>query len=308
MAILNSMLPVFGIIALGLVLARVGFLTESLAGGLNRIVYFVALPSLLLRDCAHAGGISLLDARAIAAIVIPTLLVIGLAVAAMRLLRLEGPTARAFLVTVFFGNLTYIGLPVITHSLGSAQVSERPELIESTIVVLILLNICYNVAAVVLLQPGGVKPRVLAARIATNPILLAGVVGLAFSTLGIPLPGAVELTLASLGGLAIPGALLCVGASLLRARPGAHLAPVAVAVVLKVFVLPLAAWIFLRGFSLSPHDVLMVLVLCACPTAVASYSLAREMQADAEFTAATITASTLLSVVALTIVLAVTGG
>jgi hypothetical protein len=308
MPILNTMVPVFGIIALGLVLARVGFLTEALAGGLNRIVYFVALPALLLQAGTHAGGVAALDGRPLVALTVSTLAVAVLAVLAGRVLRLQGATARAFLVTVFFGNLTYIGLPVITHSLGAVRVLERPELLASTIVVLILMNIGYNVVAVIVLQPAGVRPGELLPRIASNPLLLAGGVGLTLASLGFRLPEAVELTLGSLGGLAIPGALLCVGASLLRARIGDHLVPVVVAAALKVFFLPFAAWLFLRGFPVAPGDTLMVLVLAACPTAVASYSLAREMQCAPEFTAATITVSTVFSFVALTAVLAVSGG
>ncbi len=45
MDILNTMVPVFGIIGLGALLARIGFLSDALAEGLNRTVYYVALPA-----------------------------------------------------------------------------------------------------------------------------------------------------------------------------------------------------------------------------------------------------------------------
>lgn len=306
MDIFLIMIPVFGIIALGSVLALTGFLDEPLSNGLNRIVYYVALPSLLLRECARAGAPALSDWRPLAAVAIPTLVVAGAALLIGSWLRLEPATRRAFLVVTFFGNLTYIGLPVMTHSLGFVEVWERPGVLDSTIVVLILMNIAYNLAAVGILQPGGVRPAALLLRILKNPILLAGFGGLVLASVGFSLPAPVDLTLASLGGMAIPAALLCIGSSLARARLGALIVPVTLAAALKVFALPLLTWSLIPHLALLPGDARLALILAACPTAVASYSLARELRCAPDFVAAAITLSTLLSAISLYLALAFT--
>jgi len=306
MEILAIMVPVFGIIALGSVLSLSGFLTETLTSGLNRIVYYVALPALLMRACAQAGAPALSDWKPLIAVAIPTLAVAGLAVLIGYMLRLEPSTRRAFLVVTFFGNLTYIGLPVMTHSLGLVEVWERPELLDSTIVVLILMNIAYNLVAVGILQPGGVRATALFIRILTNPILLAGFSGLMIATLGLSLPSPVELTLTSLGGMAIPAALLCIGSSLVRARFRSMMLPVVTAAFLKVFLLPLLAWCLIPHLGLSKGDARVAVILAACPTAVASYSLARELKCAPDFVAAAITLSTLLSAISLFLALSFT--
>jgi malonate transporter len=49
MYVLNSLMPIFLIIVLGKLLCRFGFLSDSLAKGINQLTYWVALPALLSR-------------------------------------------------------------------------------------------------------------------------------------------------------------------------------------------------------------------------------------------------------------------
>jgi predicted permease len=47
MEVINTVLPVFLIIAVGGLLRRFGFFSADFAGGFARLVYYVALPALL---------------------------------------------------------------------------------------------------------------------------------------------------------------------------------------------------------------------------------------------------------------------
>lgn len=55
MHILSVLLPVMLLIALGSLLERIRFVGPELIGGLNKLTYWVALPSLIFRAAAHAA-------------------------------------------------------------------------------------------------------------------------------------------------------------------------------------------------------------------------------------------------------------
>ncbi|MFA7485368.1 MAG: AEC family transporter, partial [Phycisphaerae bacterium] len=54
MEVINILLPVFIIIALGTILRRTNFMSQEVALGLNRLVFWVGLPSLLFYEVATA--------------------------------------------------------------------------------------------------------------------------------------------------------------------------------------------------------------------------------------------------------------
>ena len=55
MHIINTLLPVFLIIALGALLRKTKFVSAEFVAGLNRLVYWVALPCLLFYKLATAS-------------------------------------------------------------------------------------------------------------------------------------------------------------------------------------------------------------------------------------------------------------
>ena len=57
MHVLDTLAPVFAVIALGAALRRTGFVSDELLRGLNRVVYWVALPALLFGKIATAPEI-----------------------------------------------------------------------------------------------------------------------------------------------------------------------------------------------------------------------------------------------------------
>jgi len=178
--------------------------------------------------------------------------------------------------------------------------------------------------------------RRIAWQIVTNPLLLACVAALAYLPLGRPLPTAIARTGAVLGQAALPLALLCVGAALVgtrelrqggatgsrradstglpqadpdasrrgecpfRGRLGYALAAGAI----KVGVAPLAGFAAARAFGVGPGETAISLILLACPTAVASYVLAEQLDGDHTLSAAAVVISTLFSIVALSVVVA----
>ena len=142
---------------------------------------------------------------------------------------------------------------------------------------------------------------------AKNPLIIGSLAGLALLALrkgaGVTLPGPVLKTMALLGQMATPGALLALGASLSPERFRASLRPVSLAVLFKLALCPLlgaaAAW----ALGLPPAHRLVVLVYLACPCSTACYIMDQAMGGDADLSGSAVVLSTSICALSLAAVL-----
>jgi malate permease and related proteins len=304
MFVVETLAPLILLIALGAGLAHIKFLGRSFIDDLNKLAFWVVLPALLFSTASEASVPGDVALRLFLLLVLATLLITGLAWVICVLLRVPREGWGTLLQAAFRGNLAYIGLPVLAYSLGSDRDS-----FASAVIVLVLLTVVYNILAVWVLRGGnsaGPGMKRMLGSILTNPLLISGLLGLGVSSLGLSLPGFVDRALDSLGGAAVPLAVLCIGGSLtltpLRGRRSWILA----AALLKVVALPILVFGLARGFGLNPTESRIVLVLSACPTAAASYVMVRQMGGDEALATGAIALSTVLSALSLAGALAVT--
>ena len=169
----------------------------------------------------------------------------------------------------------------------------------------------YNILAVIVLQssihaPGGIDWRRSALAIFSNPLLLAGLLGLIVPLLQITLPSFLQRALEALGAAAVPIALMCIGGSLATARLQGRRSWIVTAALLKVAVLPFIVFLLTRLAGLEPADQRTALVLASCPTAAAAFVMARQMGGDEALASGSIALSTLLSFISLSVALWVT--
>jgi len=306
MHIIDVLVPVMLLIALGSGLVRIRFIGPELIGGLNKLTYWVALPALIFRAAAHAGTPQMSSVWIALVLVGATVAALGLGVLAAGLLQRPAPERRTFVECAFFGNLAYIGLPILAHSLGLLSLGEKPELLATAAIAMTILTVFNNLLVLVVMQPKGLTPLRMVERIALNPVVMGGVLGIAWGAAGLVLPVVADRALQTLGGMAVPAALICIGGSLLNAPLGGRLGGITVATLVKIAALPAAAWLLAQWFGLSVADTRIVLVIAACPTAAAAYTMASQMGGDEAFAAGAVAASTVAAFGSLALALAVT--
>ncbi|MEM7576429.1 MAG: AEC family transporter [Planctomycetota bacterium] len=295
MHVLAPLLPIFLLIATGAALFKSGFLSHDFRRGLERFVYWIALPALLVVKLAEAPAIGDDALKMFAALAIATTLAAGIAWAYAALLRMPGPTAGTFVQAGSRGNLAFTGLPVVALAADyDPAISAKAALVLGPLVVL------YNLIAVVALVAPHQRldlrlPIRLTRSIVTNPLILACVVGLVWNQLLGPIPAALGETLGLLGQTAAPLALLCLGGAMVAYRLGSQTKPAAASAVIKLAVVPLLAGLLGTALGLTDDDLRTVLIFAAAPTAVASYVLTTQLKGDAPLAAATIVLSTALS-------------
>ncbi len=293
MEIAATIIPIFAIILLGWAARRKGFMPPEFLGPANQLVYYLAIPAMIfsaiskasLREEFHGAILFITLAAAAAAY----LTAWGLC----RWQRMAGKRAGVFIQSSGHGNLGYIGLSVAFYYLGESGLV-RASLIAGF---LMILQNMLSVLALQTHQTGGTSREhtgLLKALIG-NPVILSALAGILASAVQLPIPLVVRRSLDILSGLALPTALLLIGATLSFSLMRRHLGRVLGSVAIKLMVLPGIGLLLYHGFQLPPADYLPGLILLASPTATITYVMAREMRGDADFAVAAISASTLVS-------------
>ncbi|MGA0564907.1 AEC family transporter [Ancylobacter sp. VNQ12] len=302
--VLGALLPVFLVIALGVVLKR-GLLPEASHWiALERLTYFVLFPALLIVSIARA------DLGEVAVVEVSTALLGAVALFGVLLSVFRRPLSDALHLTgpgytsLFQGGLrwnTYIALAVSGSLAG-------PRGLAVAAVGLAVMIPALNALSVAVLarhgENGGASNRLLIMQLVRNPFIWSCGLGALINAFHIPIP-TVILTFADiLGRASLALGLLVVGAGLRlgdlrRPRPATWLS-----CGIKLFALPAAAIAIGLALGLREVDLLVVAVGASVPSAPNGYVLARQMGGDAPLLAEMLTVQTLLAAVTMPTVIA----
>ena len=302
----NTLAPVFFLIVLGLFLRRTAFFSESLVTELNKLVYWIGLPALLFYKVAvasydfHTAGKTFLVVFAgmLASIIAAYIIAF--------FLRLPVSSIGTFVQGSFRGNLLYIGLPIIIYSFHGQTGAERME--NTAAIVLGFIVPLYNIFAVIVLLASRQKIdsrvfRQIFRSTLTNPFFIACVAGIVFSAASLKIPLAARRTIEAAGQMALPLALLAIGATLAFTRVGWGGSFAFVASIIKIVLTPLVGFAVALLIGLGPAETKIALIFLACPTAVVSFVMAEQLNGDSKMAASIVFVSTILSVVSLALVL-----
>ncbi len=307
MFILNSIAPIFLLIALGKLLKTTGFLPDVFFKGLNRFVFWIALPALLISRISVAK----LEIDTLSQIVllfsVGTLLSLAFAWGVARILKLPAPSTGSFIQGSFRGNGAFVGLPVIVYTLGSLD--PRAEMLGT--VILAPVVIVFNVLGVSILTHYSKHRRGTSASIQTffaqlvkNPLLLSCVVGIALNLTGLTIPLFLYRSLDALGSAALALILISIGAALEFEKLRGSASPTLIASLIKVVVTPAIGFLLVGFFKLDNTEAMIAIFYLACPTAGMSYVMAEVMGNDGPLAGRIVALSTLLSAITLPVIIA----
>jgi len=294
MNIVSTIVPIFIVIFLGLVAKQWGFFTSDFLDQANRLVYYFAIPAMIFHSISKASLRTEFNLSVIMVSLFAILLITTVAWTMSRFLNIAQSSQGTFIQSSFHGNLGYIGLAVAFYYLGDSG------LVKAAIIAGFVM-ILQNILAVIALQYHGQAGRGRTGITATlkttmaNPVILSALAGILFSLSGLQMPMIVGRALTIIKGMALPMALLIIGASLSFKKFKPRFWPVMVSCFLKVIMTPAIGLILFKLFSIDPLDYLPGLIILASPTATLTYIMAREIGGDSDFAVAAISISTIIS-------------
>jgi predicted permease len=300
MNIATTIIPIFAIIALGWFVRTKGFIQPEFLGPANRLVYYLAIPAMIFHEISKGSLSTQFDAAVILIALFSVLTVFAVAWCVGLIWRIRSGELGTFIQASFHGNLGYIGLAVAYYSLGNDGFV-RASIIAGFIMIL------QNFLAVVALQFNSDEvstsnsKRNAVLKILGNPVILSALAGILFSATGLKLPLVISRILDILSGLALPMALILIGASLSFKLMRLRLSRIFSSSILKLILLPGLGFFLYRMFDIKLQDYLPGLILLASPTATLTYVMAKEMNGDSDFAVAALSFCTLLSAVTFSI-------
>lgn len=293
---LNTTLPVFIMILIGMLLKKVGIFSESFASMTDKYVFKAALPVLLFKDISEMSFRQDFDLKFVLFCAVTTL-VMFLAVWGFAALFLKDKkSVGAFAQGSARGSAAILGVALTVNIFGDSGLA--PLMIFSAVPL-------FNVLSVVILTVSAdnderrIDFRALMKNIITNPIIIGILIGLPFSFFEITLPEIAAKTVSNISATATPMALLSIGASFDFTSAKKKFLPAAASSFIKLFVLPgifipIAVILGFRGSAL-----VAIFVMLGAPTTVTSYVMSKNMNNDYVLSSNIVMISTLASSVSM---------
>jgi len=300
--ILNIVLPVFAVIALGALLRRWQIIDQSFIHQTNRLVFYAALPLLLFYKIGMADFFASFNATLVFVSSVGLLIAFAGAYSWGKLRGYSPATLGAFTQGAFRGNLAYVGLAMVFNAYGEEGLTRAGLLMGFLVPILNLLAIG------ALLLPHRNRSSATGQvswlkQLALNPLILASALGVAWSFLSIPMPLMLERTLHIETGMALPLALLAIGASFSLEKLRGDLTVAFFATGIKLAWLPLVTAGLLHLAGVNGLDFAIGVLLAATPAATANYIFAHQLGGDAELSGSIVMMSTLSSCATYTLIL-----
>ena len=300
--IFGLVLPFFGVIFLGYIVARIRKLPLDALGWMNFFIIYVALPALFFQLLSKTPIEKLTEWRFVAASMLATYLVFG-AVFLVGYLRngrtLEVPTIQGF--AACYGNIGYMGPGIALLAFGEAAAVP-------VALVFCFENMMHFAVAPLMMALSGndsraplVVARDVIAKILLHPFIIATIIGVAAAALHWQPPQAVNALVEILARAAAPCALFAMGVTLAM-RP-LNTVPVELAYIVPMKLIVHQALCYFMMQSLGDFDPVWVasaVLLAALPTATNVFVLAQQYQVWVERASAAILITTMFSVLSVT--------
>lgn len=287
LTVLEIVSPVFLLAAIGFVWVKLGF--EYRLAFVTRLSMTLAVPCLIFTALVNTT----LDPAALTSLTLASLaayVAVSLAVlVVVRGMRLNQSTYAAPMI---FGNTGNLGLPLALFAFGEVG-------LQYAVVVFAVMAILSFSFGIWLVAGTGSLGKVM-----REPMVWATVLGGVFLWRGWQLPAFADNTLGLIGQMAIPLMLITLGVAVARLSPRGF----GLAVVLSVIKLLICvgfAWAVGRYFDLDRIAFGVLVLQVATPVAVTSYMLAEKYEADGQSVAGLVVVSTVMSIGALPLLLAV---
>jgi malonate transporter and related proteins len=296
--VFDSVLPVFGLVASGVLAGRYGLVTQASSAALNQFVYAFALPAMLFIAVYRGSLEDILSGFFLAGVVAATLGTAVLGYLASRSLQGGSPaesTMRA--LNASFANTGYLGIPLVTVAYGErAALPAALATVATNIVSFAVAIVCLEL----FVNPRRGAVRRALAGVARSPLIWPIALAVVVVATGWRIPLPVERFAVLLSGAAGPCALFAIGLFVSQLSMRAGIAASWPSTALKLVVHP--ALMAVLAYALLPIDPFWakISVVCASlPLGATAFVLAQRyglLEAETSTGAVVSTAASVLTV------------
>jgi predicted permease len=288
------------LVALGAVLKKT-IANDAWTEVLNKLAIYLLFPALIFSGMVKVDLESIDDFSFIYANFIILVLIIATLYGVTKSLGFSKRMTNTYVISVFFGNVGYLGFPILSSLLPGYE-----GIVSMHIALYTLILFTFGIGVLEFSVHQKIEAKILKDTL-KNPLLVAVLVSIVILMFDIKLPFVVTKTIDLLAGGATPIILISLGIFLARELPkNIDYRHVAGLISLKLVAMPM---LFFLYFMLSGKtDIVAISVLEAgMPMAITPFILAEIYPMEREVIALSIVISCLLSVITLPIIMVLVG-
>jgi malate permease and related proteins len=273
--------PLMLMMSVGYTLRKLKITDAASLDVMNRVVFRVFLPLLLFLNIYSLKPEEALNRDNITLLIMTALCIIGTVLLTHIIfshLIKDKKKCSVMIQGIFRSNLVLFGIPIAASIYGEDRIG-IVSLLAAFIVPL------FNILAVVVLEyyrGSKVKLKTLFIGIIKNPLIVASVLAFIFILLKIKIPDLILTPLDSMSKVATPLAFVVLGGTFRFDRLSGNLKYLAIISIGKLIVLPGVVFIIALSLGFRNEALVALIGAVASPTAVSSFTMAMEMDADGE--------------------------
>jgi len=273
---LKVVVPLFIAMAVGYLARRVNLIDEAGVSAVNRLVYWVFLPAILFVSIYETDLTEVFNFRLVLYSVIGTTLLFVVSFLMVPLFEKKRERCGVIIQGLIRGNEVYFGFPVVISLIGERYLG----LMAIIVAFAVPMYNAFSIIALESFKRAAAEKNGLLKSIITNPLIIVTAIGVTLVLAELEIPVVIMDGIVSLSKVATPLALFLLGASFSFTKTKGYLKEVVWVTFIRLIVLPaiVIGTTMLLGFEW--YETVILYVTFGVPTAVASFSLARQLGAD----------------------------
>ena len=287
----GSVLTLFLLMSVGFIFGRMGLLSGETLSQMSRILLYVVTPCIMITSF-EVERTPASQSQLLTTLVVMVGLYVLYMVLSVLLFPREGEAHRGIMrFAAVYGNAGFMGLPLIQSVMGDGAMMVA-------VVGLAVFNTVTWTQGRALM---GGRGELAVKKVLLNPGIIGFVVGTVLFFTGWRFPGPVDRTVAYLGSLNTPLAMVVIGGQMAQADFLKVFSTKKLYLVsaVKLIAMPMLTALVLLPFRPDPVVYVASVILAGCPTAGATSLFAQSMGKDAALAAQQVTLSTLLCIATL---------
>jgi hypothetical protein len=299
LSVINTIAPLFLIILVGVLVQRFQHVGDEWLKVLNEFALKIGLPALIFSALVKVP-FSFSEQSSL--ILINSVYIVGcflLAVVVGKMLRLNKQMFRTLFICLFFGNISYLGIPILDKVLGEG--------IHQTVVLIVAIYLFWlSTVGIGYLDYGIEKNKKAVIKNALknlikNPLLIAVVFGIIVGSLHVVVYPILQQALDMLAASVTPVVLIVIGLFIGKSKFGKlkEWFPVALFTIATLLLLPACLYFVLKIFGFTPELYPSSILEAAMPLAITPFALADIYDLNKTFIARSVVLSTILSILSI---------
>jgi predicted permease len=288
-----TVFPIFVYLLIGIVLRRLRHISDGTLSELNRIAFSYFFPFVMFSNIYKTSLDQILDPGFLLMMALLVLLVSLICVLVLPRYIKDKPVLGSVIQGIIRGNSILFALPVVSVISGP----EHTGLVSLCIAIIVPM---YNIICVLVLESlrgHRMKANIVFKNLLKNPVILGALAGVVVKVAGISFFPAMEQVIFDIARMVTPLSLIMLGAGLRLSDTLRYRRELILVSVVKLIMVPLlfVAVTLLLGYRGVPVTTAMALSIV--PTAVSTFVMAQEMEADAILAGQIVAVTSVLSII-----------